>query len=167
MFPSLLRAGGISHCRLSIFCSGKYLVTNNNSSGFDLKDLCQQLRAARGKENEKNARICCSTCAELLTTKKNKASSPASNLRRTRHEAENGGEDCSRDQIGDGPLREHLDGSRCTCNCGSCSEYVPLSAYDLLKECLDLNPKTRITADDALSHPFFLERADTSPKPEK
>ena len=31
---------------------------------------------------------------------------------------------------------------------------APDEAYDLLKRCLDLNPLTRITATDALSHPF-------------
>eukprot|EP00117_Sycon_ciliatum_P043335 scpid99554/ scgid31391/ Probable serine/threonine-protein kinase cdc7; Cell division control protein 7 len=32
---------------------------------------------------------------------------------------------------------------------------VPDSAYDLLRRCLDLNPLTRITASQALSHPFL------------
>ena len=32
---------------------------------------------------------------------------------------------------------------------------VPLDAYDLLHRLLDLNPYTRITADEALKHPFF------------
>ena len=142
------------------------MVSNNISPGYDLKDLCQKLRAARGKENEKNTRQCCLTCSELLATKENKAPSPVSNLRKTRLKSESG-EDYSRDQSKGGLPREHLDGSRCTCDCGSCSEYVPASAYDLLEKCLDLNPKTRITACDALSHPFFQECANISLKPEK
>ncbi|KAL5015720.1 hypothetical protein ScPMuIL_005309 [Solemya velum] len=32
---------------------------------------------------------------------------------------------------------------------------VPESAFDLLKRLLDLNPYTRITAEEAVSHPFF------------
>lgn len=32
---------------------------------------------------------------------------------------------------------------------------VPNSAYDLLDKLLDLSPATRITAKDALLHPFF------------
>lgn len=32
---------------------------------------------------------------------------------------------------------------------------IPDSAYDLLKKLLDMNPFTRITADQALQHEFF------------
>ncbi|XP_028394770.1 cell division cycle 7-related protein kinase-like [Dendronephthya gigantea] len=73
----------------------------------------------------------------------------------------------SRDQTGE-PIREHLDGSRCTCDCGSCSRYVPASAYDLLERCLDLNPATRITANEALNHTFLQDRKSLgmSPQPE-
>jgi serine/threonine protein kinase len=28
---------------------------------------------------------------------------------------------------------------------------------DLLTRCLDINPRTRITVEDALNHPFFKE----------
>lgn len=35
---------------------------------------------------------------------------------------------------------------------------VPDSAYDLLRSLLDLNPFTRITALNALQHPFFAEQ---------
>ena len=31
----------------------------------------------------------------------------------------------------------------------------PSSAFDLLYKCLDVNPKTRLTATLALRHPFF------------
>ena len=34
-------------------------------------------------------------------------------------------------------------------------ENVPDSAYDLLYRCLELNPLQRITAEQALLHPFF------------
>lgn len=34
---------------------------------------------------------------------------------------------------------------------------APDEAYDLLKRCLDLNPLTRITASDALCHPFLKD----------
>ena len=34
---------------------------------------------------------------------------------------------------------------------------APDEAYDLLKRCLDLNPLTRITANDALGHPFLKD----------
>ena len=35
------------------------------------------------------------------------------------------------------------------------SNFAPVVAYDLLEKCLDLNPFTRITASQALQHPFF------------
>lgn len=37
--------------------------------------------------------------------------------------------------------------------------HVPDSAYDLLSRLLDLNPFTRITAEEALKHPFFTDMA--------
>lgn len=36
-------------------------------------------------------------------------------------------------------------------------DQVPDEAYDLLDKLLDLNPATRITAKDALLHPFFKD----------
>ncbi|XP_036343244.1 cell division cycle 7-related protein kinase-like [Rhagoletis pomonella] len=38
----------------------------------------------------------------------------------------------------------------------------PASAYDLLYKLLEVNPHQRITADEALKHPFFSEMATTS-----
>lgn len=35
------------------------------------------------------------------------------------------------------------------------TEKIPYNAFDLLERCLDLNPSTRITAKEALKHPFF------------
>ena len=35
---------------------------------------------------------------------------------------------------------------------------VPQSAYDLLHRCLDLDPFTRITATEALKHPFMADK---------
>eukprot|EP01132_Coremiostelium_polycephalum_P001175 gene1175-1487_t len=39
---------------------------------------------------------------------------------------------------------------------GEEKENIPMEAYDLLERCLDLNPFTRITASEALTHPFLL-----------
>lgn len=57
--------------------------------------------------------------------------------------------------IEEGKDHEHLDGTKCTSNCCKCCWAIPSSAYDLLQRCLDLNPQTRITASQALQHPFF------------
>lgn len=241
------------------------MVTNSTSPGYELKDLCQKLRATNKKRNEDNSTTkCCSSCKNLLSEDEIdcKASSAASNLRRTRvpekeittlhypkyfadgNNKVNGVRDkvtmrktspeknvsqavsrtlevnndnsklkeqtsCTPEHLrtghpekgevdeqlsksieprsrsvsgektravqtkvrflsvgnhlmpekfGDvrrGNGREHLDGSHCRCDCGSCLNYVPSSVYDLLERCLDLNPATRITASEALWHPFL------------
>ena len=38
----------------------------------------------------------------------------------------------------------------------------PPGAFDLLVRCLDLSPKTRITAEEALRHPFLREGGEGS-----
>lgn len=59
--------------------------------------------------------------------------------------------------------RQHLDGSECSCTCSNCCWMVPHSAYDLLEQCLKLDPRLRISADEALRHPFFNEIPSRSP----
>ncbi|XP_037934765.1 cell division cycle 7-related protein kinase isoform X2 [Teleopsis dalmanni] len=46
-------------------------------------------------------------------------------------------------------------------------DMFPASAYDLLLRLLEVNPHKRITAEEALNHPFFesLKNSSTSPKP--
>jgi hypothetical protein len=281
------------------------MVTNSISSGYELKGLCQKLRAAKRKEHEESKTKCCSSCSKLLAKNESNSSSPVSNLRRTslrarefiskegnaifspkadaegncqaggidhkntistkssmvgdskeknisqvlggsqentshvctqnprnmqfgkaRTEMKNSKpenlskghsdktkvdeqlsesndlrsnsvsdvkshtlkektkarflsegchpmsekpEDCPRDQTGSATSREHLDGSRCVCDCGWCPEYVPISTYDLLERCLDLNPATRITASEALKHPFLRDSKNSriSSQPER
>lgn len=43
--------------------------------------------------------------------------------------------------------------------CFEASKAVPESAYDLLNKLLDPNPHTRITAAEALQHPFITNSA--------
>ena len=51
----------------------------------------------------------------------------------------------------------HVDGSECGSTCCTCCWAIEDSAYELLERCLDLNPHTRITAAEALEHPFFKD----------
>lgn len=45
-------------------------------------------------------------------------------------------------------------------------ETPPDEAYDFLERCLDLSPVTRITAPQALEHPFLLQTDElTAPPP--
>ena len=41
------------------------------------------------------------------------------------------------------------------CNLAALWERIPDSAFDLLYKCLELNPSERITAEEALQHPFL------------
>ncbi|XP_035233138.1 cell division cycle 7-related protein kinase-like, partial [Stegodyphus dumicola] len=45
----------------------------------------------------------------------------------------------------------------CCVFCPEMSQHIPESAYDLLDKLLDPNPQTRITASEALNHPFISE----------
>ena len=46
---------------------------------------------------------------------------------------------------------------QCICACLSCAFSVPPVALDLLEKMLCMNPHNRITAVEALRHPFFGE----------
>ena len=37
-------------------------------------------------------------------------------------------------------------------------EWLPESAYDLLYKCLEINPVKRVTAQEALQHPFLADK---------
>ena len=59
----------------------------------------------------------------------------------------------------EGEQESHADlGTNGKTNVEESWDNVPESAYELLYRCLDLNPVTRITAEQALSHPFTTNR---------
>ncbi|XP_002732049.1 cell division cycle 7-related protein kinase-like [Saccoglossus kowalevskii] len=112
---------------------GKHLLCSQEQPALDLKTMCQKLR---GKSSDKSPE-------QLLIARNRK-------LEESIVEPEN-----------DSPLS----GKRCSprlqkMNKESARERswdeVPDCAYTLLKRLLDLNPHTRITAREALNHPFIV-----------
>lgn len=167
------------------------MVSKKDSTGFDLKKLCQRLRLCAGKESECSTNECCKNCTKIKKTEKarNKQKETSRNAQSKTTVVSGSVSNCftSPDKTkvrlpstglsvpsdgsarvsfrpsGKDSVREHLDGTRCHCYCGSCSRYVPNSAYDLLERCLDLNPKSRITASQALSHQFLINGLKSGP----
>ena len=166
------------------------MVCKSNSAGFDLKKVCQKLRLCSGEKSQRRSNECCMKCSKETITKVEdniEESWPGRNLRNTHsrttsvstHVSSNStlngktkvrflstGHSAKTEEVGSGCLArdsdlEHLDGSQCDCHCGSCSQYVPNSAYDFLEKCLDVNPTTRITASEALNHPFLANNNNT------
>ena len=64
---------------------------------------------------------------------------------------------CSCREETEGTSAMHLDGSNCPCTCATCCWTIPDVAYDLLRQCLHLDPQKRVSAAEALEHPFFEE----------
>jgi len=50
------------------------------------------------------------------------------------------------------------------CMCKDCKG-IPTSAYDLLERLIELDPEKRISAEEALKHPFITSRQPSSPSP--
>lgn len=67
------------------------------------------------------------------------------------------GKTCEQPKQSDIVRRIHVDGSECGCSCCTCCWIIEDTAFELLERCLDLNPHTRITAAEALNHPFFKD----------
>ncbi|XP_077986264.1 cell division cycle 7-related protein kinase-like [Glandiceps talaboti] len=120
---------------------GKNIQCNPSQPAVDLKAMCQQLR---GKNKEK-------TPAQLLMARNRKLQEQCTESHTVTTKSQN----CTRYSP-----RLHKqkpeEGKNASLESSECSwDSVPDTTYDLLNRLLDLNPNTRITARDALLHPFF------------
>lgn len=147
------------------------MILNAKFSQGDIKAACQRLR----KGSSRTSTVQCITqettdLSNHNTTKKSRQRSPSPKNKSQSEDTKSNTSthnmcslckeentiECS--NRGHSPVNDkHLDGSQCSSECSRCCWSAPSSAYDLLQRCLDLNPNTRITAREALEHPFFKE----------
>lgn len=123
--------------------NGKNLQCSVKLPAMDLKTMCQQLRLGAVQHKQK--------------TKHRRSNGDASKRRRR----SNGhttppkeGETGDKSDFGS-PESQKSEGS--VRSEGNGDDQFPDSAYDLLKRLLELDPKKRITAAEALQHPFLSE----------
>ncbi|XP_037010314.2 cell division cycle 7-related protein kinase [Artibeus jamaicensis] len=125
---------------------GKSILCSKEVPAQDLRKLCEKLRGT-----ETNA-------PKLTSDTQGSAHDPAV-LEKTEHKASHLRQTPQAQHSGNSVYKVHRNG------CGSCFDAnttnlegwdkVPDEAYDLLDKLLDLNPASRITAEEALLHPFF------------
>ena len=102
---------------------------------------------------EEKSSVCDGTCELSMCSERGQLNSPQNPSAVFPEELSDSGSDA----------KEHMDGSRCGCTCHACCWMVPDSAYDLLEQCLNLDPRARISAEEALRHPFFSDLSYGSP----
>ena len=121
--------------------SGKNLISGIKLPALNLKSMCEQLRNPQDAESIKRRR----------RSQSSERSTPS--------------HDPSRKQPTPGQSST-TEGSkqqrRASRSSSEFRDIFPDSAYDLLNRLLDMNPHTRISADEALNHPF-LAGASASP----
>ena len=148
----------------SLSITGKELVCVPETPQVDLKKLCQSLRTSlhRSSDSEsfkspsKRLRLC---NGESVTpdNQPSKYSTPlTSSARRKGSKKSNVATSKTTPVRSPKPTKEVDSYKEPSSSSGW--ENVPESAYELLNRCLDLNPSTRITAEQALSHPFIDNR---------
>lgn len=168
---------------LSTFLAGKDLHCSAESPCGNLKILCTRLRSRASKEP--TVKCCVKQCNRADTDqsapakrRKRRSTSPsssqtetpvASNLHRRCKICQKKNPHCCISIETDKELTVktseqsdvfrpmHVDGSECDCTCFKCCWTIEDTAYELLERCLDLNPHTRITAAEALEHPFLRD----------
>lgn len=129
---------------------GKELIIVPDTPSVDLKTLCESLRASSNSSNtskpSKKPRLSNGrTTMALKGTNTTETAIEMMSLVKLPREERN---------------KHNKDKPSTTGNCEAYNGLgtVPDCAYDLLQHCLDLNPVTRITAEQALSHSFIVNR---------
>lgn len=131
----------------STFPSGKTILCSKDIPAQDLRKLCERLRGKSTSSDISTSDVQISVCqepalpAEVDNTLESVPQAPKKHIlypKKSCHE-DNG--------THTGTVEKATDPNGW--------DRVPDEAYDLLDRLLDLNPATRITAKDALLHPFF------------
>lgn len=131
------------------FSLGKSILCSKEVPAQDLRKLCEKLRGIDSKTSKLTSDI--QGPASHDPTVSEKTDHKASHLIQTPQAQPSGTSLCKGDSNGCGG---HFD--VCSTNLEGWDE-VPDEAYDLLDKLLDLNPASRITAGEALLHPFFKD----------
>ncbi|KAB1275021.1 Cell division cycle 7-related protein kinase [Camelus dromedarius] len=132
---------------------GKSILCSKEVPAQDLRRLCEKLRGIHSNTSELTSGPQRPTSHDPAFPEK--TGHGAAQLGQTPQAQLSGTSLCKGDSTGDssgcgGHIDEH------TANVEGWDE-VPDEAYDLLDKLLDLNPASRITAEEALLHPFFKD----------
>ncbi|XP_051713482.1 cell division cycle 7-related protein kinase isoform X1 [Oryctolagus cuniculus] len=128
---------------------GKSILCSKEVPAQDLRKLCERLRGT--DSNTPKLTSDTQGPASPDQTLSEKTDHKASYLIQTPQVQPSGNSLHAKDSNG---CARHFD--ECTTNLDGWDE-VPDEAYDLLDKLLDLNPASRITAEEALLHPFFKD----------
>ncbi|XP_074077795.1 cell division cycle 7-related protein kinase isoform X1 [Macrotis lagotis] len=121
---------------------GKSVLCSKEVPAQNLRTLCERLRGTPSLAVEKQENHAHESTLSLRTDQKLKLPLHMEHPRDSFHED---GRDVS-----ETPLNDHQANLKGW-------DQVPDEAYDLLDKLLDLNPATRITAQEAMIHPFFKD----------
>ena len=136
--------------------AGKQLSTSPEVPPCNLRTLCQSLRASLISQDHCDVRPPQDHCDEFHMTRSKRLKLDLEGVPST----SNGIIVSPRTQMHS--QKDTRDSTSCHiqdihATITDCWGKVPESAYDLLQRCLDLSPFTRITATEALQHPFITD----------
>uniref|UniRef100_A0A8D2HBZ9 Cell division cycle 7-related protein kinase n=1 Tax=Urocitellus parryii TaxID=9999 RepID=A0A8D2HBZ9_UROPR len=127
---------------------GKSILCSKEVPAQDLRKLCERLR---GRDSNTSRLTSDSQGCTYDPSFSEKTDQKASYIIQTSQAQHLGNSLCKGDSNGCGSSYDE-----CSTNLEGWDE-VPDEAYDLLDKLLDLNPASRITAEEALLHPFFKD----------